>query len=144
MNKKAIDLLYRSFDGTLTPGEEKELHEALAKSHQLREEKERITAMRSALSASAAKSFRPFFAERVMQAITSAAETKNGLELFFESLQFTFRRVAVVGATAIVLLAAYNFIKTGEISVAGAFGMPQETLEEVLELPFDATLEDLL
>ena len=42
MNKKVIDLLYRSFDGTLTPGEKKELNEALAKSQELREEKERI------------------------------------------------------------------------------------------------------
>lgn len=144
MNKKVIDLLYRSFDGTLTPGEKEELNEALAKSRELREEKERITTMRSALSASAAKSFRPFFAERVMHAITSATVKRNGVELFFESLQFAFRRVAVVGATAILILLAYNLVKSGDISIAGAFGMPQETLEEVLESPFDSTLEELL
>ena len=144
MNKKVIDLLYRSFDGTLTPGEKEELNEALAKSQELREEKERITTMRSALSASAAKSFRPFFAQRVMHAITLATAQKNGLELFFESLQFAFRRVAAVGATAILILLAYNLVKSGDISIAGAFGMPQETLEEVLESPFDSTLEELL
>jgi anti-sigma factor RsiW len=144
MNKKVTDLLYRSFDGTLTPGEKEELNEALAKSRELREEKERITAMRSALSASAAKSFRPFFAERVMHAITSAAAQRNGVELFFDSLRFAFRRVAVVGATAILILLAYNLVKSGDISIAGAFGMPQETLEEVLESPFDSTLEELL
>jgi hypothetical protein len=144
MNEKVIDLLYRSFDDNLTPEENEELNKALAKSQELREEKDRIAAMRSVLSASGAKSFRPFFAERVMHAITSAAERRNGLELFFESLQFSFRRVAVVGATAILILLAYNIMKSGHISVAGAFGMPQETLEEVLESPFDSTLEELL
>jgi anti-sigma factor RsiW len=144
MNKKVIDLLYRSFDAALTPEERVELDEALAKSPELREEKERITNMRSALSASAARSFRPFFAERVMHAITSASGQKNGLELFFKSLQFAFRRVAVVGATAILILLAYNLVKSGDISVAGAIGIPQETLEEVLVSPFDSTLEELL
>jgi anti-sigma factor RsiW len=144
MNKKVIDLLYRSFDGTLKPEEEKELEEALANSQELRKEKERITNMRSALSTSAVKSFRPFFAERVMHAITSAAGQKNGLEQFFESLQFAFRRVAVMSATVVLLLAAFNVIKNGEVSIAGALGMPQESLEEVLESPFDATLEEML
>jgi anti-sigma factor RsiW len=144
MNKKVIDLLYRSFDGTLTPREKEELNEALAKSQELREEKERITAMRSAISDSAAISFRPFFAERVMSRIASLGEAKNGAQKFFESLQFAFRRVAVVGATAILILLAYNLVKSGHISIAGAFGMPQESLEEILESPFDSTLEELL
>ena len=144
MNRKAIDLLYRSFDGTLTPGEEKELHQALAKSQQLRKERERILAIRSAISASATRSFRPLFAERVMHAITSAGAEKNGLELFFRCLTLAFRRVAVVGATVILMLLGYNFVKTGDITVAGAFGISQETLVEVLESPFDATLEELL
>ncbi|KPL18935.1 MAG: hypothetical protein AMJ92_05510 [candidate division Zixibacteria bacterium SM23_81] len=144
MNKKAIDLLYRFFDDALTPEENEELNEALARSKELRDEKDRIVALRNEISASAAKSFRPFFAERVMHAITSATEAKNGLEKFFESLKLAFRRVAVVSATAILLLLVYNFVKSGDISITGAFGMSQETLVEVLESPFDATMEDLL
>lgn len=144
MNKKVIDLLYRSFDGTLTPGERKELDEALSRSKELRNEKDRIVALRNEISASAAKSFRPFFAERVMHTITSAAKAKNGLEKFFESLKLAFRRVAVVSTMAILLLLVYNFVKSGDISITGAFGMSQETLVEVLESPFDATMEDLL
>ena len=144
MNKKAIDLLYRFFDDALTPEENEELDEALARSKELRDEKDRIVALRNEISASAAKSFRPFFAERVMHAITSATEVKNGLEKFFESLKLAFRRVAVVSATAILLLLVYNFVKSGDISITGAFGMSQETLVEVLESPFDATMEDLL
>lgn len=144
MNKKALELLYRSLDGKLSGEEQRQLEEALADSPELRKEKERIMAIRSAISASAARSFRPFFAERVMRRITSAGEKRRSAEVFFESLQYAFRRVAVVGAMVIVILAAYNFLKTGDVSVAGVFGMPQETLEEVLESPFDSTLEELL
>jgi anti-sigma factor RsiW len=144
MNKKALDLLYRSFDGKLSEEEQRQLEDALDDLPALRKEKERIAAMRGAISASAAKSFRPFFVERVMRRIASIGEKKRNREMFFESLQFAFRRVAVVGAMVIVILVAYNFVKTGDLSVTGVFGMPQETLEEVLELPFDSTLEELL
>jgi anti-sigma factor RsiW len=144
MNKKAIELLYRSFDDSLAPREKEQLEEALAGSKELREEKERIRAMRGAISAGAARSFKPFFAERVMRKIASTRERNRSAEAFFESLQYAFRRVAVVGATVIIALAVYNFVKTGDVSVVGVLGMPQETLEEVLESPFDFTLEELL
>jgi anti-sigma factor RsiW len=144
MKEKARELLYRSFDDELTPEEQKELQAALAGDTQLQREKERLADLRDALSKGAARSFRPFFAERVMHAITTAEKAKNGVELFFESLQFAFRRVALVGATAILLLLAYHFVKSGDVSVAAVLGMSQETLEDVLESPFDATLEDLL
>jgi anti-sigma factor RsiW len=144
MNKKASELLYRSFDGELSKQERRQLKDALADSPELREERERIAAMRDSIASSAARSFRPFFAERVMHRITSLGKARNGAQQFLESLQFVFRRVAVVGATAILVLVAYNFIRSGEISVAGAFGLPQGTLEEILESPFNATLEELL
>jgi len=144
MNKKTLELLYKSFDSELSREEKRQLEEALAGSDELRQEQERIAAMRESISTGAARSFRPFFAERVMHRISSPGEARNGAQQFFESLQFAFRRVAVVGAAAIILLAAYNFIRIGEVSVAGVFGLPQETLEEVLESPFNATLEDLL
>lgn len=143
-NLKIQELLYLSFDGRLSEEEQRRLEDALAGSPRLREEKARIEILRRKIGQQAARSFRPFFAERVMHAISSAARVKNGVGSFFESLQFTFRRVALVGATAILLLLAFNFIKSGDVSVAAALGMSQETLGDVLESPFDATLEDLL
>jgi len=144
MKKRVLQLLYRSFDAELMLEEKQELEAALKMSPQLREERERVIALRESVSAGAAQSFGPFFAERVMRAITSAAEKRNGVETFFASLQLAFRRVALVGAVAILLLLAYNFAKSGYVSVEAAFGMPQETLTEVLESPFNATLEELL
>jgi anti-sigma factor RsiW len=142
--KKISELLYLSFDGQLSQDEQQRLEEALVRSPQLRRERERIVALRHTIATSGARSFRPFFAERVMHAITTAREVKNGLERFSESLQLAFRRVALAGVAAILLLLAYNFVTSGDLSIAGAFGMSQETLVEVLESPFDATVEDLL
>ena len=144
MKKKNLELLYLSFDDQLSEVEQQQLNQALAESVQLQKEKERIIALRGAISASGARSFQPFFPERVMQAITAPAEVRNGLERFFQSLQLAFRRVAVAGVAAIFILLVYNFVRSGHVSVAGAFGMSQETLVEVLESPFDATVEDLL
>lgn len=144
MKKRALRLLYRSLDIELTPEEKRELEAALRMSPQLKEERERIIALRKTLSAGAVQSFSPFFTEKVMQAVTSPVEKKNGVETFFASLQFAFRRVVLAGAVAILLLLVYNFAKSGDISVKAALGMPQETLTEVLESPFDATLEELL
>ena len=144
MKKNITELLYLSFDGQLTEDEQRRLQDALEQSAQLQQEKERIAALRGSIAAGTPKSFRPFFAERVMHRIAALGETRNGTQKFFESLQFAFRRVALVGATAILLLLVFNVVKTGNISVAGALGIPQETLVEVLESPFDATVEDLL
>jgi hypothetical protein len=144
MKKKIQELLYLSFDSRLSEEEQRQLKEALDRSPRLREEKRRIEELRQAIGRGAVRSFRPFFAERVMHAISSLGEVKNGAQLYFESLQLAFRRVALVGATAILLLLAFNFVRSGDVSVAAALGMSQETLGDVLEAPFDATLEDLL
>jgi anti-sigma factor RsiW len=144
MKKKFLDLLYLSFDGLLSENEQRQLDQALSGSPQLREEKERLLSLRGTVSASGVGSFQPFFAERVMRAVTAPVEARNGAERFFQSLQLVFRRVAVAGLMAILLLLVYNVVRSGQVSVAGALGMSQETLVEVLESPFDATVEDLL
>jgi hypothetical protein len=144
MKKKLLELLYLSFDGCLSDEERRLLEDELARSPRLREEKRRIEEIRQAVGRQAVRSFRPFFTQRVMHAIATSQEAQNGLERFAKALQLAFRRVALVGATAILLLLAFNFVKSGHVSVAGALGMSQDTLEDVLESPFDATLEDLL
>jgi len=141
---KIQELLYLSFDGRLSEEEQRQLEDALAGSPRLRKEKERIETLRREIGQQAARTFRPFFAERVMHTIATAVKARNGLEKFTKSLQLAFRRVALAGATAILLLMVVNIVRTGDLSVAGALGLPQETLVEVLESPFDATVEDVL
>ena len=79
MNPKMLELLYKSFDATLTPNEQEELERALIDSEQLRSEKEKITKMRESISGTAENSFNPFFADRVMQRITAQKEESEEL-----------------------------------------------------------------
>ena len=129
MDHKLLDLLYRSFDDQLTPEEQSQLEDALANSTTLQKEKERIAAMRKTVSESAVESFEPFFAERVMRQI----HTEKG-EDFFASLLWAFRRIALAGAIAAILLLANNLSRGDDISLDSVLLMPQLTLEETWEL----------
>jgi anti-sigma factor RsiW len=131
MDQKILDLLYRSFDGQLLPEEQQRLEEALASSKQLRDEKERIVALRKTISGNAAQSFEPFFAERVMQRITAEMEQKlETVEDFFNSLLWSFRRVALTGAIAVLLLFANNLLRADDLSLDSLLAMPQLTIED--------------
>ncbi len=133
MDKRIRKLLYRSFDGSLTPEEQRRLEESLAKSKSLREEKQRIETIRRSVASSTSHTFEPFFAERVMRRIE---QKKSQQEPFFDALLAVFRPV-VVGAVVLVIgLVSYNMIRKDRISLAAAFAEPEVTLEEA----YDPTL----
>jgi len=77
MDKKIIDLLYRSFDSDLSAEEQHLLEQALRESDALKTEKEKITAIRANLALEKEQSFKPFFAERVMNKIQNVSKIKN-------------------------------------------------------------------
>ncbi len=135
MDKKIEKLLYRSFDDELNPNEREKLDQALKRSEELRKEKERILAQRQALATGAASSFKPFFAERVTSKIASLDKKKNGLESFYETLLFMFRRFAIIGAAIGILLLIYN-LRTGDIlSTDDILYASDFTFEKILNLP---------
>lgn len=134
MNKKILELLYRSFDDDLDEKEQKQLAEALENFDELRREKEEISAQRKAISSSAAQSFKPFFAERVMERIDSTYE-KNGLEIFYETLKAVFRRFAIIGAVLLIALILYNLGTGDSLSMDEAFYVSDLTFEEILQQP---------
>jgi hypothetical protein len=135
MDKKILNLLYRSFDDELNPEEKEQLIEALKGSDELRKEKEQILAQRQALAASSAPSFKPFFPERVMSRIESLKKKKNGFESFHETLLLMFRRFAFLGFAILLLLLIYN-LQTGDIlSTEDIMFASDFTFEEILNLP---------
>ena len=143
MDRKILELLYRSFDDKLNSEEQEVLNNALKDSPELQQEKERITLMRRTVSGSAEESFKPFFAERVMQRIkTQTSVKKETTEDFFNSLLWSFRRVAIAGVAAALILLAINFIEADSISVDSALSMPQLTLEDAWSL--DDVIEEEL
>lgn len=139
MNKQMLALLYRSFDEPLTQEQLKELDDALSSSSELKQEKERIAKMRVLLSESAQKSFKPFFAEKVVQRVNKLA--KSGQEIFFESLFKLFRPVAIAAAVVIITIVSYNLFKSGELSINSALGQPELTFEDVIDPAFVLTME---
>ena len=135
MDKNILKLLYRSFDDELNPKEKERLDRALKESEELRKEKEQILLQRQALVKSSTPSFKPFFAERVMNRIETSGQKINGFESFHETLLLMFRRFAIVGAAILLLLLVYNLqtgdiLSTEEIMFASDF-----TFEEILNLP---------
>lgn len=134
-NKKIIELLYRSFDDNLKEKEQKQLAEALENSKELRKEKELIAAQRQFISDSAAQSFKPFFADRVMNRIKGISEKKNTLETFYDTFKAVFQRFAIAGAVIMLALIIYNLGIGDSLSVEEIFYASDFIFEEILQLP---------
>ena len=100
-----LDLLYRSFDQTLSHDEEKTLRDALAASPELGLEKARIEEMRALVSQNRRSAFKPFFTARVIQRIDAL---ENPAVNFLAHLFSSFRLVTLTGAAAVALLIAIN------------------------------------
>lgn len=135
MNKKILKLLYRSFDDDLDAKEQKQLAEALENSEELRKEKEQVEAQRQAISDSAAQSFKPFFAERMMSRIQALGEKENILETFYETFKAAFWRFAATGAVIMIALISINLVIGEGLSMDEAFYVSELTFEEILQLP---------
>ena len=134
-NKKILELLYRSFDDNLEEKEQEQLAEALENSKELRKEKELIAAQRQFISDSAAQSFKPFFADRVMNRIKRISEKKNTLETFYDTFKAVFQRFAIAGAVIMLALIIYNLGIGDSLSVEEIFYASDFTFEEILQLP---------
>jgi len=141
MNQNIIKLLYRSFDGELTPEEKIKLKLALQNSSSLRAEKDRIESLRKRLASPANYAFKPFFAERVMQKIMVLTEKKPVQELFFESLYSLFRPALIAVTILLFALISYNLSKSDQITLNKAIAQPEVSLEQLLN-PLEYLIED--
>ena len=139
MKKKLIQLLYRSFDKNLSGKRKKQLEAALIQSTELKREKEQITAIRSAIASSAEKSFKPFFAERVMNRVKYSRHQEQAS--FFDSLVYIFKPVAIASVFLIVIMFSYNWLAKDNASLVNAMNESELTLVQVLDPTYDLTLE---
>jgi hypothetical protein len=148
IDKKIMELLYRSFDDDLSDRELAQLEAALAASEELRTQKTEIASMRKAVADSGAAGFGYMFAEGVMRRVEGECSGSNMVEreaapAVFDSLMRAFRPVAIAGAVAVLGLMVYNIVDNRDLSFSAALGMPQSTLENTLESPLDSVLEEL-
>jgi hypothetical protein len=108
MRESIRELLYRSFDAELTEEERVLLERALSESPELCAERNQISALREALSRTAAASFSLGFAERVLERLPSPEPRRSDAELVMLSMRRMFRWVAAVGVPACVILLVWN------------------------------------
>jgi hypothetical protein len=141
MNREINRLLYRSFDSELTPEERIKLKLALQNSSALRAEKTRIEKLRGVLAGQQNFSFKPFFADRVLQKIMNLTDSKSVHELFFESLYSLFRPVVIAVTILLFVLISYNLSKSDQITLNQALAQPEVSLEQLLN-PVEFLIED--
>jgi hypothetical protein len=127
MNNQLHTLLIRSLDAPLDEKEQAQLREALALT-EIRHERDRFVSLRSMIKETAASTFEPLFVQRLLQRLATAQEE------FRRWLVWDYRRVVIVGAVFVLLLASYNMARCNSVSLSGAFAQPEYTLEQALRL----------
>jgi hypothetical protein len=136
MNQKILKLLYRSFEIQLTAREQQQLEVALRDSEQLRKEKERISSLRKSISASTINSFKPFFADRVMQGIRGQQE-ENKQQVFFESLIYFFRPIAIAAVLLVIMLTSYTIFSDNPLSGENGLAVSEISIEDAFDPMID-------
>ncbi len=136
MNKnEALKLLQRSFDDQLSQEELNALNNVLSLSKELKKEQEKISTIRLTISQQAEQHFSPFFADRVMRKIRRQKEMLNKKnEDLSLSLIFSFRKIAIAGTVAILLLLSGNILSEGGFSFEKALGLQQVSIEDTWSL----------
>jgi hypothetical protein len=122
-------LLYRSFDSNLTPKEEAVLNEELLKSGDLRDLREQVSILRKKVKSSAYPEFSPYFETRLLVNLNKASKQNGLLSGLYDSLELSFKKVALTAAALLLILILYN-VKQGNFSsienVLGVYHTPIE------------------
>ncbi len=134
IKRKVLRLLYKSFDAELSAKEEQILKQAFGECKDLEHTKQTLHAIRNGLADGAAGGFHPFFADKVMHKINNRNREIRKV-YFFESLRAAFRRVALAGALAILILLSFNILQGLKITA-------NPTLDEILVSAFTISLEE--
>ncbi|MCU0287637.1 MAG: hypothetical protein MUF15_14745 [Acidobacteria bacterium] len=135
-HEKMKNLLYRSFDSSLTPQEQEELDNALENSSALKNEKLLIEKQRKAISQYANEfSFNPFFAQQVINRINTLTGNQNYGEIFANYLLFFFKRMALVSITICLIMISYNVFSEEILKFIDFLFPSPVTYEAMLKLP---------
>lgn len=135
MDKRTLELLYRSLDSPLKKREEDRLNRALAGSPELRRQRDEILAMRQALADGAARSFRPGFADRTIHRLRSAPERQDSLAALVRAYAAAFKPVAVAGLALLAILIVYNLAHRELMPQDAIFYASDLAVDKLLHLP---------
>jgi len=116
-------LLLRSYDNELSATEKKALEKGLSESQELRGEQAAIESLRETLG-NFAPEFETGFSDRVMQKLKTAV---SGSPF---SIYSVFKRVALSGVAAIVLLLLSIYYTDGSLSLDALYGLYEYVPDE--------------
>ncbi|MEI7811480.1 MAG: hypothetical protein WCJ01_03540 [Ignavibacteria bacterium] len=135
MIKKEIEqLIYESFDRSLSQKEGLILREALRSSKELRTLQKQIGAIRRTVSEIPKSEFKPFFETRMMGILKNRSGQPAGIA---ELITLSFSRVAIAASIVLVILTTYNI-------QMGTSGLKNNLLgysKPNIENAFDPTLQ---
>ena len=124
---KLKELLYRSFDEELSNEDQLFLDQALTENRELREEKVSIEKMHADLH-SLEFSFEAGFSNRLMDQINEKGiSVSRNLPIEFINV---FKRIALVGAAAIIALLFTIYLNDGALNIDTIYGLAEYSTDE--------------
>lgn len=131
------DTMLRLLRGELDVASEQRLRDAMERSPDLQSRLDQLRRLDAMMSTSAASSFGPYFADRVMRRIAgTATEAKTA---FYETMQWVFLRLAAASVLVVIGLGTYNALQgqgleTSSSTVEAIFGLPADDLDSLYYL----------
>lgn len=141
MNKKK--LLYKSFEQKLSEKEKKKLDKLLSESESLRNEQNEILEMREGLFHINVSGFKPEFENEIIEKMNSS---KFSRKIYFEQLEYSFKKIAFAVIVIIILALGYNYQRYGSLDLQGILGIEKVKMGDALNInelySFDNNLGD--
>ncbi len=144
MNPRIRDMLYRSYDESLSEQEQHELNQALNQSAELRREAQDLRDMRQELGSLPSVSFSQGFSDRVVKTVDRLNRYRSSQPDFGTALVSMFRRLAVAAVMTVFTLLSVYWISDTAILPDGVQSVSQISMEEVLIPTYQVQLEDIL
>ncbi|MBT8401613.1 MAG: hypothetical protein KJO98_14140 [Rhodothermia bacterium] len=131
------DTMLRLLRGELDPVSEERAQDAIRRSPDLQSELDQLSRLNAMMSSSAASSFGPYFADRVMKRI--AGRATDAKAVLYETMQWVFLRLAAASVLVVIGLGTYNALQgqdleTSASTVEAIFGLPADDLESLYYL----------
>ena len=130
--KELENLLYKSFDGSLSKKEQTLLNSGLEQSEELRKLRDQIKDLRDVVQKSKKDSVKPFFEERLLNKLNASSKSDKFGE-WTESFVFSFRRIVFAAVIFLGFLILYNVNQGNFSGIENIFGTYKTPVEYALD-----------
>jgi len=121
VHEEMYELLLRSFDQDLSPGDQEVLDKAIIRFPELEKEKKRLQQLRAKMI-TGKYAFKSGFASRVMKRVSDEQEPLILTPSFNRSLSSAFLRIAMTAVAAVIVLLLSIYLSEGSIDVNSLTG----------------------